>query len=192
MNLGIFRTYRFHCLALFLSILLTALFLSQTGTVGPAVQVQAQVPAPPAGCYATMQQAVAAVPAASISPTACFVWDDCMDQAGNRWWRPIPGTGCAHWVAHQLGFTDGLGQWGPNNRRANTCYQGFYIRVGDVVNAYGGTRIALRCCEAGDLWENGGRRQLQRSNQYGERQPVWSKFWMPCNTAFSWWAVLDK
>ena len=46
--------------------------------------------------------AVAAVPA-HVEPKPCFVW-----YTGNaRGWTPIPGTGCAHWIAHQLGLGAG-------------------------------------------------------------------------------------
>ena len=37
----------------------------------------------------------------------------------------MPGTGCAHWVAHQLNFTDGL-----------KCDKGFTVRVRTGANAY--------------------------------------------------------
>lgn len=65
-------------------------------------------------------EAVAKV-SAHVSPKACFIWD-----AGGEGWVPIPGTGCAHWVAHEKGWA--LGKHGSNG-----CKLGYLIRVTDLV-----------------------------------------------------------
>src|SRR5437762_9573985 len=54
-----------------------------------------------------------------VEPKVCFVWYE----GGSQGWQPIPGTGCAHWVMHQL-----------NRRVAGTlgCLEGYPIRVSAV------------------------------------------------------------
>jgi len=54
-----------------------------------------------------------------VEPRDCFVW-----YVGTNNWQPITGTGCAHWVAHQLGI------------RANgteKCLEGYIYRVSTLV-----------------------------------------------------------
>lgn len=87
-------------------------------------------------CYSTKAEAVAAVPE-HVEPKDCFVWDD--GPAGHPW-RPIPGTGCAHWVAHQLNIKQGTA----------TCYAGYPLRVDDVVE--GREKVDLEDCKIGDIW----------------------------------------
>jgi hypothetical protein len=55
-----------------------------------------------------------------VQPRDCFVW---YRSANN--WTPIEGTGCAHWVAHQLGIRRGS----PNERRL----EGYTYRVRTLV-----------------------------------------------------------
>jgi PKD repeat protein len=140
------RARRFVSLALF-SLAILLLLNQSNGPVSLCAQ---------GNCYATRQQAEAQVPN-YISPRNCFVWNDCNVAPGQRGWRPIPGTGCAHWVAHQLGFTTG----------GATCYDGYLINVGPVVAAYGGTAIPLQCCQTGDLWDNGGHVGIVANNSDG-------------------------
>jgi len=54
-----------------------------------------------------------------VEPKACFVWYE----GGVRGWQPIPGTGCAHWLLHQLGRKSGGGP---------TCLEGYPIRMSSV------------------------------------------------------------
>ena len=75
----------------------------------------------------TKQQAIARVPA-HVVPRDCFVWY--MDS--RRGWEPIPGTGCAHYVAHRLGITRGA-----------VCDAGSSIRVSDVVAGMGHSGIRM-------------------------------------------------
>ena len=89
-------------------------------------------------CFATKEEAIRNVPTA-IEPKGCFVWRDGPDK--NYPWRVIPGTGCAHWVAHQLNIKNG-------NAR---CFEGYSIRVRDVVSG----RIEIdeiKNCKIGDIW----------------------------------------
>ena len=87
--------------------------------------------------YATRDQAVANVPT-HVSPKSCFVW---RDGSASLPWRPIPGTGCAHWVAHQKGITDSPG-----------CYDGYSIRVSQVTS--GRTSYSIANARVGDIWTN--------------------------------------
>jgi hypothetical protein len=65
-----------------------------------------------------MQAAVASLDG-HVTPRDCFIW-----YSGNRnGWARIIGTGCAHYVAHQLN----IGVGGPR------CLAGFSHRVADVV-----------------------------------------------------------
>jgi hypothetical protein len=87
--------------------------------------------------YATRDEAVANVPT-HVSPKYCFVWKD---GGGSLPWRPIPGTGCAHWVAHQKGIHSSPG-----------CYDGYGIRVSQVTA--GRTSHSLSNANVGDIWTN--------------------------------------
>lgn len=51
-----------------------------------------------------------------VEPKECFIW-----YASNDNWQPIAGTGCAHWVSHQLNI-----HAGPTGER---CLGGFTFRV---------------------------------------------------------------
>jgi hypothetical protein len=91
-------------------------------------------------CYTTRTEAVSRVPT-HVVPRECFVW---RDGPSTFPWRVIPGTGCAHWVAHQLGI-----------RRGATCYNGYSIRVSDVIS--GRTEVQIRDCNVGNIWTNNAR-----------------------------------
>jgi hypothetical protein len=84
----------------------------------------------------TKKEARALVPA-HVMPRDCFIW-----YLNNReGWGPIPGTGCAHWVAHQMGITNG-----------STCNDGYSFRVGDVIS--GKDLHPLTEAQVGDIWTN--------------------------------------
>ena len=53
----------------------------------------------------------------------------------------MPGTGCAHWISHQLGFTRGL-----------TCDVGHSVRVRDVIA--GMSPKTLGEAAVGDIWRS--------------------------------------
>lgn len=81
--------------------------------------------------------AIAAV-AKHVEPKSCFVWF----ADSKRGWTPIPGTGCAHWIAHQLGLGTGT----------VSCDAGQMTRVRDVTK--GRKPIALAEARPGDLWQS--------------------------------------
>jgi hypothetical protein len=79
-----------------------------------------------------------------VEPKACFVTRD----SGRRDdWRPLTGTGCAHWVAHQLGLKGGTAG-------SNACMQGYILRVPDLVS--GRPTIELKDVKVNDIWTNVG------------------------------------
>jgi uncharacterized protein DUF4157 len=118
----------------------------QQRAAGPGLQCQAAAPPPPcpSTCHKTAAGAVADVPA-HVQPKDCFVWEvdnsTCPARCGR--WQSMPGTGCAHWVAHQLGINSGL-----------TCNAGMSVRVGDVVS--GKKEFALADAQVDDVWANDG------------------------------------
>ncbi len=65
------------------------------------------------------QKAAAKAVDRHVEPKDCFVWHQ-----GGDTWTAIPGTGCAHWVAHQLDITHGT--------RGNRCLKGKTFRVKDI------------------------------------------------------------
>lgn len=85
--------------------------------------------------YSTRNEAVAHV-SSHVEPKYCFVW---ADGPSSTPWRPIPGTGCAHWVAHQKGIQSSPG-----------CYDRYGIRVSQVVS--GKTRYSISDGRVGDIW----------------------------------------
>jgi len=56
-----------------------------------------------------------------VTPKECFVTYD----GSKKGWRAIVGTGCAHWVAHQLRIRRG--------RPDEVCAEGYTYRVVDVI-----------------------------------------------------------
>jgi hypothetical protein len=75
-----------------------------------------------------------------VEPKDCFV-----TYRGGDMWVPFTGTGCAHWVAHQLGISNGP-DW-------NQCLVGRTIRVPDVV--FGKNKVSkLEDIKKNDIWAN--------------------------------------
>ena len=75
-----------------------------------------------------------------VQPSVCFVWYT----GGAQGWQPIPGTGCAHWVAHQRNITGGDG--------GTACLEGFPIRVPTIVR--GRLETAVGQVRVNDIWVN--------------------------------------
>ncbi|MFG0307549.1 MAG: hypothetical protein ACF8Q5_15210 [Phycisphaerales bacterium JB040] len=75
-----------------------------------------------------------------VEPKACFVWH--MDS--KRGYEPIPGTGCAHWIAHLKG-------WKGGRPGSNGCAEKYLIRVKDVVKKAGGV-VKPEDVKKGNLW----------------------------------------
>lgn len=78
-----------------------------------------------------------------VVPSACFI-----EFEGTRaGWRAIPGTGCAHWVAHQRG--------GPTGT-SNVCELGFKYRVTDLLATLTRRPGGLQDAQVGDVWSASG------------------------------------
>jgi hypothetical protein len=75
-----------------------------------------------------------------VSPKECFIWF--MDN--KRGFEPIPGTGCAHWVAHEKG-------WNSGKESSNGCKKNFLIRVKDIVSK-SGSQVDVKDVKVGNVW----------------------------------------
>jgi hypothetical protein len=71
-----------------------------------------------------------------VEPKDCFVWY----VGGKLGFQPMPGTGCAHWVAHVKGW----------KASKSACHAGYPVRVKDVLK--GLKKIPLDKVKKGDLW----------------------------------------
>ena len=76
-----------------------------------------------------------------VQPKDCFV-----TFKGGDIWAAIPGTGCAHWVAHQLNISRGA--------VFNQCLLGRTIRVPDLIT--GKIKIDVKGVKVNDIWTNTG------------------------------------
>jgi len=73
-----------------------------------------------------------------VEPKECFVW-----YVSNDNWQPIAGTGCAHWVSHQLNIHAGGAD--------ACCLSGFTYRVTTLV--YSRTRVPdISTVRVNDIW----------------------------------------
>jgi len=77
-----------------------------------------------------------------VSPKECFVWYT----DNKRGYEPIPGTGCAHWVAHEKG-------WNSGRESSNGCKKNYLIRVKDIVSK-SGSQVAAKDVAVGNVWVN--------------------------------------
>jgi hypothetical protein len=75
-----------------------------------------------------------------VTPKECFIWY--MDS--NRGYEPCPGTGCAHWVAHKKGWSNGT-------EGSNGCKKKYLIRVKDIVGK-SGSAVAAKDVKIGNVW----------------------------------------
>ncbi len=94
-----------------------------------------------ARCQADINAAVARLDA-HVTPRDCFVWYT----GGHTGWAPIAGTGCAHYVAHQLGISTG----GHGAR----CLADFSYRVSAVILGRGEVHGGLAEVRLNDIWTN--------------------------------------
>ena len=76
-----------------------------------------------------------------VEPKECFV----SYTGGTLGWKSIPGTGCAHWVAHQLGIT------APH---INICALGYQFRVPDIISGARKIDRQEEKVEINDIWAN--------------------------------------
>ena len=74
-----------------------------------------------------------------VTPRDCFIWY--VNNAVG--FQPLPGTGCAHYVAHQQRIRNGTVR----------CDAGFTIRVPDLVA--GLAALDMGDVRPGDIWTNG-------------------------------------
>jgi hypothetical protein len=73
-----------------------------------------------------------------VEPKDCFVW-----HLGGDNWSPIPGTGCAHWVAHKKSIT--------SSAAGKRCMLGFPLEVARLT--IGLSEVAdIRSVQVGDLY----------------------------------------
>ena len=79
----------------------------------------------------------------TANPSNCFVYRD--GPSGFQW-RPIPGFGCAHYVAHQLGITEGPAY-------AN-CLDGFSVTIEQITTDK--TARPLSNARVNDIWTDTG------------------------------------
>lgn len=86
-------------------------------------------------CLSSINTAVGQVDK-HVVPKDCFVV-----YTGGDNWAPIGGTGCAHWVAHQLGID-----------RGNNCADGKTLRVPDLIDGLG--TYTRENAAVNDIWAN--------------------------------------
>lgn len=77
-----------------------------------------------------------------VSPKDCFIWF--MDN--KRGYEPCPGTGCAHWIAHEKG-------WKGGKEGSNGCKEKYLIRVKDLVGK-SGSKVEIKDVAVGNVWIN--------------------------------------
>lgn len=68
-------------------------------------------------------EAAALLVDAHVEPKKCFVWYQKADT-----WAPIHGTGCAHWVLHNLDC-----KAGADVSPVHQCTEGFIVRIPDLL-----------------------------------------------------------
>lgn len=76
---------------------------------------------------------------AHVTPRACFVWYE-NTRSG---WQPIPGTGCAHYVAHQKNIRNGT----PGQK----CVAGYTFRVQPCLTGLTQVAGGLGAVQVGDI-----------------------------------------
>jgi hypothetical protein len=94
-----------------------------------------------ARCQAGIRAAVARLDR-HVSPPDCFVWY----KNTHEGWTPIEGTGCAHYVSHQLGIRTG--------RAADQCLAGFTYRVRIMLQGRTSVTGGLAFVRVGNVWAN--------------------------------------
>src|SRR5256885_16011831 len=100
-----------------------------------------------ASCQTGMQRAASQLDG-HVTPRDCFVWY----KNSHDGWQPIEGTGCAHYVSHQLNIRVG----GPGQR----CLAGFTYRVPDALVSKTQVTGGLAAVQGNDNWVNTSRRPI--------------------------------
>ena len=75
-----------------------------------------------------------------VEPKKCFV----IYKGSSSGWETFQGTGCAHWVAHQLQIKRGY--------QSDRCAEGFSIKVPDVIAGARKIDRAGEDVKVGDIW----------------------------------------
>ena len=73
-----------------------------------------------------------------VEPKDCFVW-----YVGSNNWQPITGTGCAHWIAHQLNI---------RSQGRDQCLEGYIYRVATLVQRT--TPVDIADLQLNDIYVN--------------------------------------
>ena len=97
-----------------------------------------------ARCQADQQSAAAQLDP-HVTPKPCFVWYT-GSQGG---WQPIAGTGCAHYVSHQLGIRRGSA--------GECCLEGYCFRVPVVILGRVQVTGGLTSVQVNDIWVSAAR-----------------------------------
>jgi hypothetical protein len=95
-------------------------------------------------CQAQMATAVGHLDP-HVSPRECFVWYT----GGAKGWAPIDGTGCAHFVSHELGIHRG--------HAGEQCLAGSTFRVSTMLRGRTKVTGGLTAVKSRDIWANGER-----------------------------------
>jgi hypothetical protein len=90
-----------------------------------------------AKCKADIEAAVKKVDK-HVEPKDCFVWYE----GGKAGWQPIPGTGCAHWVAHERNIKRGS--------KGEQCMLGYPLRVKTMIG--GKSEVELADVKVNDIY----------------------------------------
>ena len=94
-----------------------------------------------ARCQTGMTAAVARLDA-HVTPPDCFIW-----YANARdGWTPIAGTGCAHYVSHQLNIHSGSA--------GDQCLAGYTYRVNPMLTGRVRVTGGLSAVQVGNIWVN--------------------------------------
>lgn len=78
-----------------------------------------------------------------VSHKECFI----TFHSNSKGWKPIDGTGCAHYVAHVLGIRKGVAG-------SNACMEGFAIRVPQLTSDL--STVLSTDVRVNDIWANAG------------------------------------
>ncbi len=73
-----------------------------------------------------------------VEPKGCFVWY----KDGKTGWQPIPGTGCAHWVAHERGIKRGS--------KGEQCMLGYPFKVKTMIG--GKSEVEREAVKVNDVY----------------------------------------
>ena len=94
-----------------------------------------------ARCQSEIRAAVAQLDP-HVTPPNCFVWY----KNATDGWQPIDGTGCAHYVSHQMDIHNGTA--------IDQCLAGFTYRVRPMLTGLTRVTGGLASVKVDDVWVN--------------------------------------